>query len=57
MSIQEVQVQRVSIVSTESFDTVIARIDAASGHPDMVMFRKSFSVAQNEAEIKKLWTR
>jgi ABC-type taurine transport system substrate-binding protein len=54
MSIQEVQIQRVSIVSTESFDTVIARIDAAIGHPDMVAFRKSFSAAQNEAEMKKV---
>jgi hypothetical protein len=29
MSIQEVQVQRVSIVTPEPFDTVVARIDAA----------------------------
>jgi hypothetical protein len=35
LSIQEVHVQRVNIVTTESFDTVVARIDAAIGHPDM----------------------
>jgi uncharacterized protein (DUF302 family) len=54
MSIQEVQVQRVSIVTTEPFDTVVARIDAALGHPDMVAFRKSISAAQNEAEMGKV---
>jgi uncharacterized protein (DUF302 family) len=54
MSIQEIQVQRVSIVTTESFDTVTARIDAAIGHPDMVAFSKSFAAAQNEAEMKKV---
>jgi len=54
MNIQEVQVQRVSVVSTEPFDTVVARIDAALGHPDMVAFRKSFSAAQNEAEMQEV---
>jgi uncharacterized protein (DUF302 family) len=54
MSIQEVQVQRVSIVTTKPFDTVVARIDAAIGHPDMGAFSKSFSAAQNEAEMQKV---
>jgi uncharacterized protein (DUF302 family) len=54
MSIQEVQVQRVSIVTAKPFDTVVARIDAAIGHPDMDAFRKSFSAAQNEAEMKQV---
>jgi uncharacterized protein (DUF302 family) len=54
MSIQEVQVQRVNIVTTEPFDTVVARIDAQIGHPDMAAFRKSLSAAQNEAEMEKV---
>ncbi|WP_211256213.1 DUF302 domain-containing protein [Edaphobacter aggregans] len=54
MSIQEVHVQRVSIITTEPFDTVVARIDAAIGHPDMAAFRKSLSAAQNEAEMEKV---
>lgn len=36
MTVQEVRVQRVSIVTSASFDTVCARIDAAIGHPDMM---------------------
>jgi uncharacterized protein (DUF302 family) len=54
MNIREVQVQRVSVVTTQSFDTVVARIDAQIGHPDMAAFRKSFSAAQNEAEMEKV---
>jgi uncharacterized protein (DUF302 family) len=54
MSIQEVHVQRVSLVTTEPFDTVVARIDAQIGHPDMTAFRKSISSAQNEAEMEKV---
>jgi uncharacterized protein (DUF302 family) len=54
MRIQEVQVQRVTLVSAEPFDTVIARIDAQIGHPDMATFRKVFSAAQNETEMERV---
>jgi uncharacterized protein (DUF302 family) len=54
MSIREVQVQRVSVVSTQPFDQVVARIDEQIGHPDMAEFRKSFSAAQNKAEMEKV---
>ena len=54
ISVQEVRVQRVSIVTIASFDTVVGRIDAAIGHPDMGAFRKSFSSAQNLSEMEKV---
>jgi uncharacterized protein (DUF302 family) len=54
MTIQEVKVQRLNIISTEPFETVVARIDAAIGHPDMVAFYKSLSAAKNEAEMEKV---
>ena len=54
MSIREVQVQRVTLVSNEHFDTVIARIDAQIGHPDMAAFHKNFSAAQNETEMEEV---
>jgi uncharacterized protein (DUF302 family) len=54
MSIREVQVQRVSVVTTQPFDTVVTRIDEQISHPDMAAFRKSFSAAQNEAEMEKV---
>jgi hypothetical protein len=54
ISIREVHVRRVNIVTTESFDTVVARIDAAIGHPDIAAFRKEIAAADNEAEIEKI---
>jgi uncharacterized protein (DUF302 family) len=54
MNIREVQVQRVSVVTTQPFDAVVARIDEQIGHPDMAAFRKSLSAAQNEAEMGKV---
>ncbi len=54
MSIQEVHVQRVHIVTTEPFDTVIARIDAQIGHPNVAAFFKALSAAQDEAEMEKV---
>jgi uncharacterized protein (DUF302 family) len=54
MSIREVHAQRVTLVSTQPFDTVIARIDAQIGHPDMAAFRKAFSAAQNGTEMEKV---
>ena len=54
MSIREVRVQRVSVVSAQPFDQAVARIDEQIGHPDMVAFRKSFAAARNEAEMEKV---
>jgi uncharacterized protein (DUF302 family) len=54
MSIREVQVQRVSVVSTQPFDQVVARIDDQIGHPDLAAFRKSFAAAHNQAEMEKV---
>jgi hypothetical protein len=54
MNIQEVVVERVTIVTTNTFESVIARMNAAIGHPDMAAFTKAFSSAQNEAEMHRV---
>jgi uncharacterized protein (DUF302 family) len=54
MSVREVHVQRVSVVTTQPFNTVVARIDKQIGHPDMAVFRKNFSAAQSEAEMERV---
>src|SRR4051812_35975319 len=54
MNIQKVRVQRVSFVTTERFDTAVAQIDTAIGHPNMAEFGKSFSTAKNQAEMQKV---
>jgi uncharacterized protein (DUF302 family) len=54
MGIREIQIQRFSVVSTRSFDQVVARINEKIGHPDMAAFGKSISSAQNEAELERV---
>ena len=54
MTIQEVNVQRLNFISTEPFDIVVARINAAIGHPDMAAFNKNLAAAKNDAEMEKV---
>ena len=54
MHIQEIHVQRVTIVTNEPFDTVVARIDARIGHPDIVDFHKKIAAARNEADMEQV---
>ncbi len=54
MSIREVQVQRVTLVSARPFDEVIARIDAGIGHPDIAAFREAFSNTRTRAEMEEV---
>lgn len=54
MRIREVQVQRVSVVSTQPINQVLVRIDEQIGHPDMAAFHKELSAATNKAEMEKV---
>jgi uncharacterized protein (DUF302 family) len=54
MRVQEIRVERVSVVSRTPFDTIVSRIDRQIGHPDMVEFRANFSAAKDEAEMKAI---
>jgi hypothetical protein len=54
MPIREIQIQRLSIVSSRPFDEVVARVDQSIGHPDMAAFRKDIAAAQSEAELEKI---
>jgi uncharacterized protein (DUF302 family) len=54
MSVREIQVQRVTVVSSDPFDEVVARIDAQIGHTDLVQFHRKLSAARNEAEMQQV---
>jgi uncharacterized protein (DUF302 family) len=54
MTIRHINVQRFSVVSTRSFDEVVARIDAQIGHPEMSAFRKSISATKTDAEVVEI---
>jgi uncharacterized protein (DUF302 family) len=54
MSVREIQVQRITVISSDPFDEIVARIDAQIGHTDSLEFHKKLSAARNEAEMKNI---
>lgn len=54
MAIQQINVHRFSVTSTRSFESVMAAIDAAVGHPDMRGFYKDMAAAPSWASLEDL---
>jgi uncharacterized protein (DUF302 family) len=52
MPVHKIQVERFSLVSSRSFDDVVASINQEIGHPDMAAFRTHISEAQTEAALE-----
>lgn len=52
MTIKSVEVQRFSVISSKSFAEVIAKLDAAVGHPNMLTFRNDVASAKTFAELE-----
>jgi hypothetical protein len=51
---RQVQVERWSMISKKSFESVIASVDAAIGHPDMAAFGKRIAASKDLAEIETI---
>lgn len=52
MTTRLVNVQRFSVISSKSFKNVLAKLDAAVGHPNMVGFRNDVTAAKTFAEVQ-----
>ena len=52
MTTRLVNVQRFSVVSAKSFQDVLAKLDAAVGHPNMAAFRNDATAAKTFAELE-----
>jgi uncharacterized protein (DUF302 family) len=52
MTAKQIIVQRFSVVSSKPFDAVLAALEAAVGHPDMVKFIKETEGARTFAELE-----
>lgn len=50
--IKKIEIERFSVISSKPFDQVVAAIDTAIGHPDMVDFTRSTQQAHSFAELK-----
>jgi uncharacterized protein (DUF302 family) len=50
----QIQVQRVTITSSEPFRSVVARLDAAIGRPDMKVFTKDMVGAKTIVDLERI---
>jgi uncharacterized protein (DUF302 family) len=52
MVIRKFEIERISVKSNKSFDTVVASLESAIGHPDVVEFLKTIQHSQTFAEVE-----
>jgi hypothetical protein len=52
MAISQISMRRFAVISSRSFESVIAAIDAAVGHPDMSGFSKAIAAAPDWASAE-----
>src|SRR5271167_4328803 len=50
----KIQVQRVTVTSSEPFRSVVAKLDAAIGHPDMNSFTKGMVGAKTIVDLERI---
>ena len=53
MTINKVTINRLSVTSSKSFETVLAALKAAFGHPDMAEFANAIRTAQTFEELER----
>jgi uncharacterized protein (DUF302 family) len=51
---REISIQRISVVSSKTFDEVMAALDAAIGHPEAAKFRNQMTAAKSYEELEKV---
>jgi uncharacterized protein (DUF302 family) len=54
IGIRRVVVERTTVISEQSFETVLARLTAAVGHPDMSAFAQDVAVARASADLERI---
>jgi uncharacterized protein (DUF302 family) len=50
----QISVQRFSVVSSKPFDSVVTKLAAAVGHPDMNAFTRDVTAAKTYAELEQI---
>ena len=54
MKVRKVKIERLSVISSKRFEEVLATLEAAIGHPDMVEFTKDTDAAHTFAEFESV---
>ena len=52
MTIRKFEIERFSLISPKPFDAVVAALEAAVGHPNMVEFMKETYAAPNDVQLQ-----
>src|SRR5580698_2335225 len=52
MTTKKIEVQRFTAISSKSFQDVLAKLDAAIGHPNMAAFRNDMTSAKSFADLE-----
>jgi hypothetical protein len=50
----KIQVQRLTVVSSEPFEKIVTRLTAAVGHPDMNAFQSAVAAARTVADLEEV---
>jgi uncharacterized protein (DUF302 family) len=53
MTIRKIEVERLTMISSKPFEVVVAALEAAIGHPDMVEFMKAIAGSRTFAELER----
>jgi uncharacterized protein (DUF302 family) len=51
MTLQKIEMERFSVVSAKPFEVVVAKLEAAIGHPDMNAFLRGLTAAKTLADV------
>jgi uncharacterized protein (DUF302 family) len=54
MTVRKVEIERLSVISSKPFEEVLATLEGAIGHPDMVEFMKAMHSSHTFAEFESV---
>ncbi len=54
MTIRKVEIERFSVTSSKPFESILQKLEAQIGHPDMSAFAKAVAAAESYGELEKI---
>ena len=54
MAIRKVEIERFSVTSSKPFESILQKLEAQIGHPDMSAFTKAVTAAESYEELEKI---
>ena len=54
MTIRKVEIERFSLISSKPFESILQKLEAQIGHPDMNAFAKAVAAAESYGELEKI---